>query len=154
MLVVAAEPDRQISCKTRSRWCDGSDLDCDGHGFIIAVVRGSSLLLVALVCTPTGSVEYASVYAEMLEHVVARLLDDLERDFLGGRRRGDAQPRPPADEARVTLRQLCASAIPTDQASDAEERLDRVGSLLVRADMVLEALAREHGHEARRVLPH
>jgi len=118
------------------------------------VVRGSSLLLVALVCTPTGSVEYASVYAEMLEHVVARLLDDLERDFLGGRRRGDAQPRPPADEARVTLRQLCASAIPTDQASDAEERLDRVGSLLVRADMVLEALAREHGHEARRVLPH
>ncbi|HSH59586.1 MAG TPA: potassium channel family protein [Acidimicrobiales bacterium] len=117
------------------------------------MVRGSSLLLVALTCAPSSNVEYASVYAEMLEHVVARLLEDLERDFLGGRRRGDGPARPSAEEARDGLRRLCASDAPSDQDIDAEERWDRLASLLVRADMVLEALGREHGHDARRVLP-
>lgn len=117
------------------------------------MVRGSSVLLIALSCTPTSSVEHAPVYAEMLEHVVARLLDDLERDFLGGRRRGSAPPRPPAEEARDALNQLCATVAPTDQESDAEERLDRLASLLVRAEMALEALAREHGHRPQPVLP-
>ncbi len=76
------------------------------------VVRGSSLLLVALSCAPTSRVEYASVYADMVEQVVARLLDDFERDFLGGRRRGDAPPRPAAEEAGDALRRLCATITP------------------------------------------
>ncbi len=120
---------------------------------LTTVVRGSSLLLVALSCGATSSVEYAPVYADMVEQVLARLLDDLERDFLGGRRRGDAPPRPAAGEARYALRRLCASVDPTDQESGVEDRLDRLASLLVRADMVLEGLAREHGHEAQRMLP-
>ncbi len=118
-----------------------------------AVVRGSSMLLVALRCAPVSSVEYASVYAEMLEHTVARLLDDLERDFLGGRRRGESKPEPPGDEARGGLRRLCATLSTNQQVADPEEGWEQLGSLVIRADMALEALAREHGHAARRVLP-
>ncbi len=117
------------------------------------VVRGSSLLLVALSCAPTSSVEYARLYADIVEQVVARLLDDLERDFLGGRRRGDAPPRPPEEEADDALRQLCATIGPPEQERDPDERFGRLASLLVRADLVLEGLAREHGYAARHILP-
>ncbi|MDQ4105126.1 MAG: potassium channel family protein [Actinomycetota bacterium] len=117
-----------------------------------AVVRGSSLLLVAL-RSMGNSLEYAPVYAEMLEHTLARLLGDLERDFLGGRRRGDAPPQPPGAEARDALRRLCATIPSGDWESDSADGWDRLGSLLGRADRALEALAREHGHGAQRVLP-
>ncbi len=118
-----------------------------------AVVRGSTLLLVALRCAPDSSVEYAPVYAEMMEKLLARLLDDLERDFLGGRRRGEARPDPPGDEAGASLRQLCTSLASDGQEAKPEGGWERLGSLVTRADMVLEALAREHGHDAQRVLP-
>jgi hypothetical protein len=118
-----------------------------------AVVRGSTLLLIALRCAPESSADYASVYAEMIENVVARLLGDLERDFLGGRRRGKPQPDPPGDKAGADLRQLCTALAPRDRGTSSEGEWERLGSLVRRADMVLEALAREHGHDAQRVLP-
>ncbi len=118
-----------------------------------AVVRGSTLLLVALRCTPARSVEYAPVYGEMMENLVSHLLDDLERDFLGGRRRGKAQPDPPGEEAGVRLRQLCGALPSKVRETSFEGEWERLGSLVRRADMVLEALAREHGHDAQRVLP-
>jgi hypothetical protein len=117
-----------------------------------AVVRGSSLLLVALRCAP-ASVEYASVFAEMFEHVVARLLDDLERDFLGGRRRRGEQPEPPPKQALAGVRQLCAMLGATSEDKDEIAELDRLGSLLLRADMALEALSREHGHDHEPIVP-
>ena len=110
-------------------------------------------MLVALSCAPTSGVEYARLYADIVEQVVARLLDDLERDFLGGRRRGDAPPRLPAEEADDALRQLCANIGPPEQERGADERFERLASLLVRADLVLEGLAREHGYDARYILP-
>ncbi len=116
-----------------------------------AVVRGSAMLLVALHCAPREEVKFASVYGEMLEHIVARLLDDLERDFLGGRgRRG--QPDPPGDEAGARLAELCATLHPGEQERDRDGERARLGSLLARVDMVLEALAKEHGHDAQGVL--
>ncbi|MDP9070254.1 MAG: potassium channel family protein [Actinomycetota bacterium] len=118
-----------------------------------AVVRGSTLLLIALRCAPESSMDYASVYADMMENVIARLLGDLERDFLGGRRRGKPQPDPPGGNAGADLRQLCTALAPGGPETSSEGEWDRLGSLVRRADMVLEALAREHGHDARRVLP-
>ena len=117
-----------------------------------AVVRGSSYLLVALHCAP-DSVEYASVYAEMFENTLARLLDDLQQDFLGGRRGDDAPAEPAGDEARCRLRRLCDSLSSTGGEGHSPERWERVESLLVRADAALDGLAREHGHDPQHVLP-
>jgi Ion channel len=118
-----------------------------------AVVRGSTLLLVALRCAQDSSAPYAPVYAEMMENVVDRLLGDLERDFLGGRRRGKARPEPDGDEAGADLRQMCHAVSSNGRETTTEAEWERLGSLVRRADMVLEALAREHGHDARPVLP-
>jgi Ion channel len=117
-----------------------------------AVVRGSTLLLVALRCAPDSSAEYAPVYGEMIENVVARLLGDLERDFLGGRRRGKAQPDPDGDEAGADLHQMCNALSSYGPETSSEGEWERLGSLVRRADMVLKALAREHGHVGRPVL--
>ncbi len=118
-----------------------------------AVVRGSTLLLIALRCAPAHSLDYTPVYAEMMENVVGRLLDDLESDFLGGRRRGQAPPDPPGDEAGVRLRQMCSALCADGRETNFEGDWERLGSLVTRADLVLEALAREHGHGAQPVLP-
>ena len=118
-----------------------------------AVLRGSSLLLVALHCTPDAEVSYAPLYAEELEHVVARLLGDLERDFVGGRRGKNAQPEPDVEEASARLSDVCATLHGNGNERDREARRERLGTLLARVDMMLEALAREHGHDARGVLP-
>ncbi len=117
-----------------------------------AVVRGSSMLLVALHCAPPTEVKFASVYAEMLEHVITRLLDDLEKDFLGGRRGGSARPEPAGDEAGARLAELCAILDAGDQERDRDGERARLGSLLARVDVVLEALATEHGHDVQGVL--
>jgi hypothetical protein len=117
------------------------------------VVRGSTLLLVALRCAQDSSAPYAPVYAEMMENVLGRLLDDLERDFLGGRRRGKAQPAPDGDEAGADLRHLCNALSSDGRDTSSEGEWERLGSLVKRADMALEALAREHGHNAQPVLP-
>jgi Ion channel len=117
------------------------------------VVRGSTLLLIALRCAPGESAQYAPAYAEMMEKIVTRLLGDLERDFLGGHRGGGAQPDPPGDEVGARLREICSALASKGGATTSEEGWERLGSLVTRADMVLGALAREHGHDAQRVLP-
>ena len=118
-----------------------------------AVLRGSSLLLVALHCAPAAEVGFASLYAEELEQVIARLLGDLERDFVGGRRGRNAQPELDGEEATARLEEVCADLHGNGAQSDREGRRERLGTLLARVDMMLEALAREHGHDAQAVLP-
>lgn len=118
-----------------------------------AVVRGSSLLVASLHCLGS-SVDYAPVYRGMLEKILSRLLDDLERDFLGGwrgpsRSDDDAEAGNPADR----LAELCATMCPDQEEGGSTEERERLASLLARADMVLLGLAREHGHDARGVLP-
>ncbi|MDQ3641715.1 MAG: potassium channel family protein [Actinomycetota bacterium] len=117
------------------------------------VVRGSTVLLIALRCAPGKSAQYAPAYAEMMENILTRLLGDLERDFLGGRRRGSAQPDPPGDEVGARLRETCSALAAEGGATNSEGGWERLGSLVTRADMVLEALAREHGLDPQRVLP-
>ena len=128
-----------------------------------AVLRGSSLLLVAQHCASTDELGFVPLYAEKLEHAVARLLDDLERDFIGGRRGRKSQPEPAEEEPSARLSELCATlqAGRQDggrqdggrQGGGQEGVSERLGTLLARVDVVLEALAREHGHEAHGVLP-
>ncbi len=118
-----------------------------------AVLRGSALLLVALHCAPDDEVGFAAVYGETLEHVVARLLDDLERDFVGGRRPKGGRPELSEEEASAHLEELCSSLRAgggNDRCRNAHQRL---GPLLARVDMVLDALAKEHGHGVQPVLP-
>jgi hypothetical protein len=51
------------------------------------------------------------------------------------------------------VRQLCATLSPAGELKDQVADLDQLGSLLLRADMALEALAREHGHDPQPILP-
>ena len=118
-----------------------------------AVLRGSALLLVALHCVPDDEVEFAAVYGETLEHIVARLLDDLERDFVGGRRPKGRRAEPSEEEASAHLEELCSSLRAGDGNDRCRPAHRRLGPLLARVDMVLDALAREHGHGVQGVLP-
>ncbi len=118
-----------------------------------AVLRGSSLLLVALHCADTEKVETAPLYAAQLERIVARLLEDLQRDFLGGQRGRTAQPEPPGEDERNRLSMLCATLDPGGKRGGQDQVPDELVSLLDRVDTVLVALAHEHGHDAHAVLP-
>ncbi|MDP8993170.1 MAG: hypothetical protein M3N31_09000 [Actinomycetota bacterium] len=73
------------------------------------MLQGSSLLLVALHCASTDELGFVPLYAEKLEHVVARLIDDLERDFIGGRRGRKSQHEPAEEEPGARLSELCAT---------------------------------------------
>lgn len=115
-----------------------------------AVIRGSFLLLMAAHCAPTEEAGFAALYAEKLEHVVARLLDDLERDFVGGRRGRRAHPEPAEEETSDRLSELCARYGGAE--TDGQRPPERLGPLLERVDLMLDALAKEHGHDARGVL--
>ena len=117
---------------------------------LTALVRGSALLLVALRCGPSAEVGHAAVYAEALEGTIVRLLDDLERDFLGGRRRGGADRGAPTD-VEERLGDLCQKLSEGEAASgDVPEGL---AELLRRSDSVLAAVAHEHGHDPTPILP-
>ncbi|MDQ4070152.1 MAG: potassium channel family protein [Actinomycetota bacterium] len=118
-----------------------------------AVVRGSALLLVALRCE-SKAVRHAGLYADVLRQVLVRLLDDLERDFVGGRRR-NIEPQGVVEEdeeARMTalLGRLGASE---DGQGEGDPARAELGALLARAERVMEAVAEEHGHQARPLLP-
>ncbi len=115
-----------------------------------ASLRGSAMLLVALHCVPVEEVAHSHVYADVLERIVGRLLDDLEGDFVGGRHtsmdHGEAEEDDVAAKLNAACRQLAAGG-----GHDPERDLDRdeLGALLARVEKVLEALAEEHGHHAR-----
>jgi hypothetical protein len=111
-----------------------------------ALVRGSTLLLVAFRCGPSDDVEHASVFADALENAIVRLLDDLERDFVGGRRRDPGLP--PAGDTDERLRALCGRL----RANDAETVPDGLADLLARAEAMLAAIAHEHRHDPAPIL--
>ena len=116
-----------------------------------ALLRGSSLLLVALRCAPRDEGAASFVYADALEKAVVRLLDDLERDFVGVRRRDRGAPQSAdADDRLVALcRQLRShDAGPSEPVHVPEE----LAELLGRAETVLAAVAREHGHDPTPIL--
>jgi hypothetical protein len=123
----------------------------DADESLSASLRGSAMLLVALHCIPSDEVEHAHVYADVLERITARLLDDLEEDFVGGRhhrphlgldgREGDLE-----GDLDAACRQVAPGA-DHDPARDKDR--SELAALLVRVEAVLEALAEEHGHEAR-----
>ncbi len=118
------------------------------------VVRGSALLLAALHCESKADVGHASLYADVLRKVLLRLLDDLERDFVGGRRTAVETPGVAGEEAEARMTALLATL---GAAGDGQRGRDsgraELGALLVRAERVIEAVAEEHGHEARPLLP-
>ena len=119
-----------------------------------SVVRGGSLLLAALHCESKAGVGYASMYEDLLRKVVVRLLDDLERDFVGGRRKWPEQPGVGPDEADARTEVLSAIV---HGGGDGQDHRDQDGAelaaLLARSERVLEAVAEEHGHRARPLLP-
>jgi hypothetical protein len=108
-----------------------------------SLVRGGALLLVALRCANPGAVPHAPTYAEVFELILARLLDDLERDFVGGRRRG---PNGDRDEPEHDVRALCASVDPQFASHSQLERDGELRKLLSRAEAVLAGVSQEHGH--------
>ncbi|MDQ3946122.1 MAG: potassium channel family protein [Actinomycetota bacterium] len=119
-----------------------------------AVVRASSLLLVSLHCLPTADVPHKRVYCQVLERSLLRLLDDLDRDFVGGRRRTLPEPDVDPKDAEIRMTALCGKIVPQgDRAGEHDPGRARLGVLLARAETVLEAFAEEHGQTARRLLP-
>jgi hypothetical protein len=108
-----------------------------------SLVRGGALLLVALRCANPGAVPHAPTYAEVFELILARLLDDLERDFVGGRRRG---PNGDRDEPEHDVSALCASVDPQFASHSQLERDGELRKLLSRAEAVLAGVSQEHGH--------
>ena len=115
-----------------------------------ASLRGSAMLLVALHCVPADEVGHSHVYADVLERILSRLLDDLERDFVGGRRRTLQHDGPDGDSVAAKLDAAC-DQLAAGARHDAERDHDRaeLGALLGRVEGVLAAVAEEHGHEAR-----
>lgn len=115
-----------------------------------ASLRGSAMLLVALHCVPAEEVGHAKVYADVLERIVCRLLDDLARDFVGGRHTGAEEGGGTDGDAAAKLEEACRK-LAVGAHHDAERDHDRaeLGALLARVESVLEALAEEHGHHAR-----
>jgi hypothetical protein len=123
----------------------------DAEESLSASLRGSAMLLVALHCVPADEVGHAQVYADVLERIVVRLLDDLQGDFVGGRHsKADDVVDDEPDEARAKLEAVCEK-LAAGAHHDAERDKDRaeLGALLARVEAVLEALAEEHGHHAQ-----
>ena len=119
-----------------------------------AMVRASALLLVSLHCLPAADVPHKRVYHDVLERSLARLLDELDRDFVGGRRSRVAEPEvdPGAAERRVTA--LCDKLVSRGAPADEDPcGRARLGTLLARTETILGALGKEHGQVRSRLLP-
>ncbi len=111
-----------------------------------SLVRGGALLLVALRCADPVAVPHARTYADVFELILGRLLGDLERDFVGGRRRGG--PSADREEPERDVRALCSSVDPEFASTSHIERAAELRWLLGRAEAVLAGVAEEHGHPA------
>jgi hypothetical protein len=123
-----------------------------------ASLRGSAMLLIALHCSPMedgDDIGHGHVYAGVLQRIVERLVDDLERDFVGGRGGRPDRPEVDDDEAAARLDSFChrLDAGPRGRSDEPHSNTAQLGALLVRVEAVLDALATEHGHSARPLLP-
>lgn len=120
------------------------------------LLRGTSTVcLVARWGVRAGALAHADVYGAGLERALHRMLEDFDRDFVGGRRRrSDTSGAPGREEADAALRRMRAIVAEVDAGAAAEdgEAPDDFRSLLARAQSVLDAVAREHGHEEQRLL--
>jgi hypothetical protein len=125
----------------------------DAEESLSASLRGSALLLVALHCVPEDEVRHAQVYAGVLERILGRLLDDLERDFVGGRHSQGPMGDVPDDGVTTRMDAACTrfAGGRTDERPEAD-RAD-LGRLVARVERVLEAVAEEHGHTSRPLFP-
>jgi hypothetical protein len=112
-----------------------------------SLVRGGAMLLVALRCANPDVVPHAPLYADVMEAIVDRLLRDLERDFVGGRRSARG-PHEEDESQEYDLPALCASVDPQFALSGEPARSAELTSLLTRTDAVLVAVAHEHSHRA------
>ena len=109
-----------------------------------SLVRGGALLLVALRCANPGAVPHAPTYAGVFELILGRLLEDLERDFVGGRR--GSGPTAGPDEPGHDVSALCGSVDPQFASHSHVERAGELRGLLARAEAVLAGVDEEHGH--------
>lgn len=121
---------------------------------LTTVLRGSALLLAALHCDPRAQVGEGSMYADALGHVISRLLDDLDRDFVGGRQKGSTRPGPQGEDADARVTALLATLDPgCGPATAPHPGRAEVTAVLCRADALLAAVAHEHGQPTRPLLP-
>jgi hypothetical protein len=117
-----------------------------------SLVRGGAVLLVALRCADPNVVPHAPMYGDVMEAILDRLLGDLERDFVGGRRR-QSGPHAEDDTHEYDLAALCASVDAQFAGRGELERSAELASFLARTEAVLVAVADEHGHHAEPLFP-
>jgi hypothetical protein len=117
-----------------------------------SLVRGGAVLLVALRCADPNVVPHAPMYGDVMEAILDRLLGDLERDFVGGRRRRSG-PHAEDDTHEYDLAALCASVDAQFAGRGELERSAELASFLARTEAVLVAVADEHGHHAEPLFP-
>jgi hypothetical protein len=86
---------------------------------------------------------------------MSRMFEDLERDYVGGRRRrvGPRRPlsRDEAAERYRVLQERVAEAAP-QLRRDGDTPPDGFGEFVGRAEALLDSYAREHGHGGERLL--
>lgn len=117
-----------------------------------SLLRGGAMLLVALRCADPDAVPQAPMYGDVMEAILDRLLEDLERDFVGGRRR-QSGPHAQDDGGEYDFPALCASVDPQFARRGQPERSAEMVALLGRTDAVLVAVADEHGHRSTPLFP-
>ena len=109
-----------------------------------SLARGGVMLLLALRCADPEVLPHAPMYGDVMEKIVDRLLGDLERDFVGGRRR-QRDPSRDGDED-YDIAAMCASIDGTFLNGAGRERSTALNAVLARADAALRGVADEHGH--------
>lgn len=117
-----------------------------------SLLRGTALLLVALRCADPGAGPHAPIYGDVVERILDRLLGDLERDFVGGRRPGSGPHVGDRLDEQV-IEALCASVDPHFAGAGRVGRPAELRALLARTEAVLAAVAHEHGHRSQPLLP-
>jgi hypothetical protein len=120
-----------------------------------ALLRGSAVMCAVLRWgVSPDAVEVARLYGPAFDRSLDRIFDDLERDFIGGRRRKmDAGSPLPDDETRERIdlmRRKVAEREP-DLACPPDAAAEGFAEFVGRADAVLGAFAEEHAQSRRRL---
>jgi hypothetical protein len=93
--------------------------------------------------------ESAVVYGPAFERAMSRMFEDLERDYVGGRRRRIGPRRPLGPDERAEryrlLEERVGEAAPQLRRDD-HTPPDGFGEFVARAEALLNSYAREHGH--------
>jgi hypothetical protein len=119
---------------------------------LTSLARGGVMLLLALRCADPDVFPHAPLYADMMDQIVDRLLEDLERDFVGGRRRKGDRARQDQGH-RYDIAELCRSAGPGFGHAPIGGSQTDLAALLTRVEAALQAVAEEHGHEFDPLFP-